>query len=506
MLSTQTTLTPEKAAAAATLARIYGPQIKESARKAGIWDFAHTNFYIPETKAPIKLSLHQYSILEYALAEDMPFIHGGTIIYSTNKKSGKTAIAALVARWIAETWPGANEIVMAANDKEQARGRAYEALLQSIMLNPAYDGKSTSLGWKIIEKAAEYLENHSKVTALSSDYKGAAGSNPTASFYTELWAYTSEASRRLWDELTPPPTRPVGFRYVETYAGFTDESDLLLDLYKLGKGGRRLSHDDIDWPFADQPPIWVNERAHLFMYWDSGVEARRMPWQTDEYYETQASTLRPETFDRLHLNLWTGSVNAFIPIEWWHACRGVVPPLVDKDGNVDNHTSLVVSADASITNDCTAKVAVRRDPADDTRCMLQFYEAWYPSQGHPMDYNLLDTSLRDDAARYNVVQCAYDQYQLHSLMTNIRNDGVMWCRVFSQGANREVADKLLYDMIRERRIVHNAGPDFDEHVMAAMAKETTNEKMRIVKKGTDQHVDLLVALSMAVFECMRLLL
>lgn len=500
------TLTPDKAAAAQTLARYFQPQLEAQSRKQDLWTFAHEKFYIVETKAPIKLEPFQYYLLEYALSPEMPFIHGGTIIYSTIKKSGKTAIAALVARWIAETWGGANEIDCVANDREQARGRAYEALLQSITLDPAYNGKESSNGWKIIERGAEFVENHSKVNALSSDYKGAAGSNPTATFWTELWAYQTEASRRLWEELTPPPTRKSGFRYVETYAGFTDESDLLLDLYKLGREGRQLTHDDIDWPFDDQPPVWVNERAHVFMYWDTattenGNAARRMPWQNDEYYAAQAATLRPNAFDRLHRNLWTGSTSSFIPIEWWQACRGIVPPIIEGSA-----VPLVMSVDASITNDCTAVVAVRRDPKDDTRCILQFYEAWYPSQGSPMDYTVVDASIRHSCERYNVVQTAYDQFQLHKLMTDLRNDGIVWCRVFSQGANREVADKMLYDMIRDRRITHNAGPDFDEHIMAAAAKETSNEKMRIVKKGNTQHVDLLVALSMAVYECMRLLL
>lgn len=504
------TMSPSKAAAIETIARAYAPQIRQKAQSQDLWTFAHEKFYIVETKAPIKLEPFQYWLLNYALDPDMPFIHGGTIVYSTIKKSGKTAIAALVARWIAETWAGVNEIDCVANDREQARGRAYEALLQSITLDPAYNGKNTSVGWKIIERGAEFLDNHSKVNALSSDYKGAAGSNPTATFWTELWAYSTEASRRLWEELTPPPTRTSGFRYVETYAGFTDESDLLIDLYKLGMEGRQLTHDDIDWPFPDQPPVWVNERAHVFLYWDTATEAnnnaaRRMPWQTDEYYAAQAATLRPNAFDRLHRNLWTGSTSAFIPIEWWNACRGVVPPLADNGGNIDS-VALVLAVDASITNDCSAVVAVRRDPKDDTRCMLQFYEAWYPTQGSPMDYSVIDASIRHTAARYNIVECAYDQFQLHKLMTDLRNDGIVWCRVFSQGANREVADKMLYDMIRDRRITHNAGPDFDEHVMAAAAKETTNEKMRIVKKGNSQHVDLLVALSMAVFECMRLML
>ena len=484
----------------------FKPQLQEAVQKKDIYRFAQEKFYIPETKATMRMMPHQYAILEYALSGDHPFIDNGTIVYSTVKKSGKTAIAALVARWIAETWDGSNEVYMVANDMEQARGRAYEALLKSIKLDPAFDGKNYANGWKIIERGAEYLENHSIVKALSSDYKGEAGSNPTATFWTELWAYTSEASRRLWEELTPVPTRKSGFRYVETYAGYTDESDLLLDLYKLGTDGRRLTHDDIDWPYDDQPPIWVNERAHLFMYWDSGEVARRMPWQTDSYYAAQAQTMRPEAFDRLHKNLWTSSTSSFLPREWWDHCRGVVPPLILDDGTPDISTPLVLAIDASVSGDCTALVAVRRDPTDDSKAMLCFYDVWYPSKGAPMDYSELDARIREICVRYNIVEAAYDQFQLHKLMSDLRTDGIVWCRVFSQGAAREVADKQLYDMIRDRRLIHNAGPEFDEHIMAAAAKEAAGDKMRIVKKSNSQHVDLVVALSMAVAECMRLLL
>ena len=39
--------------------------------------------------------------------------------------------------------------------------------------------------------------------------QGAAGANPMISCFDELWGYTSERSRRLWDEMVPPPTRKV---------------------------------------------------------------------------------------------------------------------------------------------------------------------------------------------------------------------------------------------------------------------------------------------------------
>ena len=42
-----------------------------------------------------------------------------------------------------------------------------------------------------------------------------------------------------------------------------------------------------------------------------------MPWQTDEYYESQMTSNRPAAYLRLHLNQWVTSHEEFIPIDWW---------------------------------------------------------------------------------------------------------------------------------------------------------------------------------------------
>ena len=49
------------------------------------------------------------------------------------------------------------------------------------------------------------------------------------SSWDELWGYTSESSRRLWEALTPVPTRKNSIRFISTYAGFEGESGLLWD-------------------------------------------------------------------------------------------------------------------------------------------------------------------------------------------------------------------------------------------------------------------------------------
>lgn len=489
--------------AVATLAKYFGASLKK-AKPLNVVDFAEKHFIIPETTAPIKLQPFQKAILNYALDENKDFQN---IVYSTVKKSGKTTIAALVARWVAETWGPRAEVYCMANDMEQARGRIYQKALDSIELNPNYNRMKRELPgkWKIIERQAVFLPDNNVFRAVSGDYKGEAGSNPTATFWSELWGFNSEASRRLWSELTPVPTRERSIRFVETYAGYEDESDLLWELYQRGKSGVRLTHDDIDWPFSDQPPIWVNPRARQFTYWDDGEIARRMPWQTPEYYAAQEETLTVQQFQRLHLNIWTSSTSPFLPIEWWYACGGVLPPF-------DRNAPVVIGVDAAVTSDCCAIVGVSRHPDKDkheTDVVIRFVFVWEPPKGGAINLeHTIGDELRRLCKQYNVVEVAYDKYQLHNLMTNLTEEEVAWCREFSQMSERNVADKQLYDIIRDRHLLHEETHEsqLTTHIKNSATKQSKDEdtKMRIIKKKPELKIDAAVATSMACAECLRL--
>lgn len=159
---------------------------------------------------PMALAPHQRAILRYIFA---PTPDGKprftTVVWSCPKKSGKTAIAAMVARWAAETWGRFGEIYCLANDFDQAKSRAYAAISQSIELNPEYNASRRVIPgrWLVQDRVLLCLTSGGKIKALASDYKGEAGANPTLTIWTELWGYVHEASRRLWTEMTPSPAR-----------------------------------------------------------------------------------------------------------------------------------------------------------------------------------------------------------------------------------------------------------------------------------------------------------
>lgn len=504
----------EQAAAEAIAAYLGQRKVKLSSGIApGIVDWAHRDYFIPETNYKIRLQPVQKCFLRYGF--ENPNQEFTTYLYSTIKKSGKSAIAGLVGRYKAEFSGPKAEIYYIANSKDQAKDRSYESALTSLELSPGFNRDKRELPgkWKIVVREATHIPTDSFMRAIATDYEGAAGGNPTATFFTELWSFTSERMKRLWDELTPVPTRR-SIRYVETYAGFKDESEILWGLYKTAvEEGRRLTVADLEsvcgagcWPYVDDPPFYINEKARTFAYWDQGVAARRMPWQTPDYYIEQETSLRPEAFSRLHMNLWQSSTQQFLPVIWWNNCAAPLGAAALPGAG----EPVVMGVDASVSGDCTAVVLVRRDASDpEKHVRVVESHVWYPPKGGAIDFAVVKDTILDCCSRYNVVQLSYDAYQLHQMTQELVRDGVVWCKQFSQAAPREVADKQLYDMIRNRKLLHNdeIPAYFIENCSAYVQGDSTKiERLRIVKSGKDRPVDPIVALSMATYECMRLIL
>ena len=439
-----------------------------------------------------------------------------TYVYSTVKKSGKTTVGALVGRWAAETWGnGYQEVYAVANDLEQSIGRTFRAIKTSIELDPDKDET-----WKVSLSQCANI-NGSIVRALACDYRGQAGANQTATIWSELWGYVKEASKRLWDEMTPVPTRPISIRFVETYAGFEGESDLLYSLYEQAVlKGKQLTvkdtleltkfglteeeirfafketHGDLDAPV----PLYVNKSTRLFAYWDVGKKARRMPWQDENYYISQAASLRPSAFRRLHLNEWTSSVTNFIEPETWKSCR------IQENIEFDEKEPVVIGIDASVTRDSTAVVGVSRHPKRRNEVVIRFYHIWTPKKGTKLDYGTTITPyIEDKLENYNVIEVTYDPYQLHHWANELRQEKVVWTSEFNQGVKRLKADAQLYDLIIQRRLHHDGSEKLEQHLTACAAKEyKDSNKLRIVKKEGRKPIDAIVALSMASYECLRL--
>ena len=444
-------------------------------------DWITSQFHIPETNGPMPLADYQRAALIEALRRDTDgtFVYD-LVLWGDIKKSIKSCIAAAVILFQAlHTLYFSAKVV--ANDQKQADSRVFGFITRAIDLNPAIAAQATYKNHLVTIPAI-----HSTIEAIPVDPKGEAGGNDDLIEWTELHAATSKAAIDLWTEMTLSPTK-YGYsqRWCDTYAGHSGEAPILEPLYdKIVKNGKRL---DLGVPGLD---VFANKRQ--FALWN---KTPRLPWQTPAYYASEADTLLPNEFDRVHKNEWTSSMSVFIPGEWWTACRGDIPPF-------GKYREIVIGIDAAVSGDCFGIVGLSRSG---DKVELRYARKWTPPPGGKITYSNVEDpddvtypegELRRLAREYNVIAFGYDPYQLHHLCTSLENDNVGYFRAFSQGADRLKADKQLYDVIRDRRFVHDGSPDLTEHIQNANAK-TEGDKLRIVKRSDSLKIDLAVCASMA---------
>lgn len=291
-------------------------------------------YILKETGKPIELKSHQRRILNHFFTPDsngrLPY---STYVYSTPKKNGKTEVAGGVTYAYARNYGG--DCISAANDKEGARARmwtrvqetlmelkrkrpkTYERILHESCWERGYrGGRETSE----IEFADNKQGNPGPhiLRAIPCDYAGEAGAMNALVTFDEMWAYSSENLRRLYQELPPLSAIPYSIRFITTYAGYYGESELLWGIYDQvvrpdpnteEPQGERV-------PGLEDLPVFVDYASKTIVYWD---HENRMPWTTAESLEVMRNSPefkgREGEYKRLYENRWSSGAQPFLPTE-----------------------------------------------------------------------------------------------------------------------------------------------------------------------------------------------
>ena len=425
-----------------------------------------------------------------------------TIIWSEPKKSGKTTVAGGFAAWFADQIDAPNLILTLANTERQSAGRIFNAALPTLAALGARPPKSLKSN-PIIHHI-----NGTVMQAIGTNYAGEAGANYGLTLISELWGYRTEAARRLYDETPPIQTRKNSIRWIETYAGYEDESDLLLKLFlqiftdpeetdtqPLARPVPSLEHIRTD----DRPACWHIPERGFFMYWS---HEQKRTWQNSprgkQLIENERATMRPASYIRLYENRWQPSEGGFVPLEWYKRSIRL---------NGERRVPMILAADASMRHDTTALVGI--EPyitemfgTEETRYRMAKLNIWNP-KGKDID---LEETLANEV--YEIWKAGlligafwYDPFQMHQVAINLRKRGVP-CAEFNQQGERVKADSFLYQQYHLQTIDNWFDPEFEHHVLSARAKEYDNEQLRIVK-GTiseSSKIDAMVAQSMAVWK------
>jgi hypothetical protein len=221
-----------------------------------------------------------------------------------------------------------------------------------------------------------------------------------------LWAFDSERSRRLFDELIPPPTRKIACRLTVTYAGFTGESVLLEELYKRG---------------AKQPEVAPSLHAGdgILMAWHHQPIA---PWQTEAWLEEMRRSLRPNQYLRMIENRFVTTESSFVDLEMWDRC---IDPLNGR-AVANRGLSIWVGVDASVKRDSTAIVATTWDQKAQ-KVRLVRHRVFQPSAAEPLDFEAtIETTLLELRQRFHVVKVFLTPIRCRPLPSVCSGLGCRW--------------------------------------------------------------------------------
>jgi phage terminase large subunit-like protein len=435
--------------------------------------FIETVLHNPETGKPFELLAAERDFLAHAFQ----FGDDGRLRYpeqcfAAPKKSGKTGFAALhMLATVLLFGDRFAEGYALANDLEQAQSRVFQAIRRIVEASPLLKREAKITADKIVFPAF----HSATISAIACDYTGAAGGNPTISCFDELWGFTSENSRRLWDEMVPPPTRKISCRLTVTYAGFAAESVLLEELHKRG-----LAQPEV------APSLHAGDG--ILMAWHHEPIA---PWQTEAWLAEMRRSLRPNQFLRMIENRFVTSESSFVDMAKWDACvdPDLTPVFADKNLIVD------VGVDASHKHDSTAIVATTALP--DKRVRLVTHRIFQPTPDEPLDFEAtVEATLIDLCNRFAVRAIRFDPYQMQAVAQRLQKRGLP-VREFPQTVpNLTIASQGLWELIEARALL--LYPDAAMRLSASRAVAIESPRgWRIAKEKQSHKIDVIVALGMA---------
>ena len=435
--------------------------------------FVERHLIDPETGKPFNLLGAEREFLRHALATDRDGrLLYPELVYGAPKKSGKTGFAAIFMLTLLLLYGGRfAEGYAAANDLEQAQGRVFEMVRRIVEASPLLRPEAKIGADRIVFPAIG-----TTITALASDFASAAGGHPCVATFDELWGYTSERARRLFDELVPVPTRQISCRLTVTYAGFEGESELLHELYRRG-----LAQPEI------APSLHAGDG--MLMFWTHQPVA---PWQDEKWLAQMRRSLRPNQYLRMIENRFVTTESAFIDLEEWDRC-------VDPDAAPvlqDRNLPVWIGVDASVKHDSTAIAVVTFD-RQAQRVILVAHRIFQPSAKEPLDFEAtIARTVREFMKRFAVRGVFYDPFQMAAVAQRLQAAGVPM-REFPQtvGNLTEIASNL-FELVKSRALVAYPDADMRLAISRAVAVET-GRGWRISKEKQAHKIDIVVALAMA---------
>jgi phage terminase large subunit-like protein len=394
------------------------------------------------------------------------------------RKNGKSTISASIALYMllasGEQGP---EVYVAAGSKDQARivfNQAREFVDQSPRLRDWLTPQKDVIACKA---------NNGVFRVLAADAGTNYGLNPSAVVIDEL--HVHEDPELYYSLTTGQLAREAPLVVSITTAGW-DRQTIAYELYERGKALERggldaMRKEGFLFKWYEAPPTAT---VHDPEGWQA---ANPSSWIRATDLAREAKRLPESVFRRLHLNQWTESEDAWIKPHEWDACEG--KPVFDPT------EWSYMAVDVGVRRDSAALVWVqwRGDKLHVGQKLLD-PEKLGPTFGVADVRGEVIGKVRDLGKAREV---PYDPWSFRESAEMLLEMGLPMVEFPQNNSRMAPASETIYELVRERRIVHDGDREMRRHVLSAVIAPTDRGGWRISKRKSLERIDGAVSLAMA---------
>jgi phage terminase large subunit-like protein len=209
-----------------------------------------------------------------------------------------------------------------ANDRTQAR-TVHENCKIMVEESPhLFDGAA------ILKDSIYWSDSRSTLQVLSSEASSAHGKRPHVLSFDELHGFVGDRDRELFEALAKSlGKRRQPLLIIITHAG-TDDEGLCFEEYEYAQavlGGTLPDETHLPVIFeAKSGEDWTSNDVLRRVHPGYGITVKADALATDLIAAT-AEPRKQNDYKRYYLNIWTNQASAWIPVEWWDACKDPMP-------------------------------------------------------------------------------------------------------------------------------------------------------------------------------------
>ena len=206
-------------------------------------------------------------------------------------------------------------------------------------------------------------------------------------------------------------------------------------------------------------------------------------WWPLENLNRRFKSLPLNEFQRYHLNQWTRTEEeSWLPPSAWDNCLGEV--IFDPDEDT------FVGVDMALHHDSVAIVHGQKNKQDK---IILDAKIWHPDDYDVIDIQQLEAYILELCKQYKVKEVAYDPAFFERSAQVLLDNGVPMVN-FPQSHSRMVpACNNAYDLIVNKKVIHNATATFTDQVLSA-AQKTTDSGWRLSKGRSKRKIDGAIAM------------